>query len=291
LLKDASAEIRLLVVATLARCSARDGQLAVALAPVMGDPDPRVVRGAIDALRALGPKGIGILAAVIAKLDDRDPDVRFAALEFVESHGPSAARAIPEVTAMLDDTTPRVRVMSARMLGGLGKSAQSAFPRLTPLLAASQAEVREAATSAIASLELGADVLRPHIGKVLHDESPEVRRAASRAVQRLGPQGAQFIPDLILLAEKKENVRAAERLLRRFESGRPEVHSLPELVKLLGHEQERVRLLAIKFLALAGRDAAQAIPALEELRGDPSAEVRKQAEAATVRIKNTGSTR
>ncbi len=46
-----------------------------------------------------------------------------------------------------------------------------------------------------------------------------------------------------------------------------------------------MRLLAIKFIGLAGRNAQEAIPALERMREDPSAEVRKQAEAASEQIK------
>ena len=46
-----------------------------------------------------------------------------------------------------------------------------------------------------------------------------------------------------------------------------------------------MRLLAIKFLGLAGRNAREAIPALERIREDPSAEVRKQAKAACEQIK------
>ena len=107
-----------------------------------------------------------------------------------------------------------------------------------------------------------------------------------RAIQRFGPQGAIFLPDIILLAEKKENLRSVERMLRRFEARRPDVRSLPELVKQLDHKQDSVRLLAIKFLGLAGPSAKDAIPALERMREDPSAEVRKQAAAASEKIKS-----
>ena len=64
------------------------------------------------------------------------------------------------------------------------------------------------------------------------------------------------------------------------------MRSLPELVKQLDHKQDSVRLLAIKFLGLAGPSAKDAIPALERMREDPSAEVRKQAAAASEQIKN-----
>ena len=76
-------------------------------------------------------------------------------------------------------------------------------------------------------------------------------------------------------------------MLRRFERAGPDPRSLPELVKQLDHSQDAVRLLAIKFLGLAGERAKDAIPALERMRDDPSTEVRKQAEAASKQIKNS----
>ena len=118
--------------------------------------------------------------------------------------------------------------------------------------------------------------------------SPKSAAPLRRAIQRLGPQGALLVPDIILLAERKENVRSTERLLRRFERKGPDARSLPELVKLLEHKQPTVRLLTIKFLGLAGRGAGDAIPALERMRNDPDAEVRKQAQAACERIKKSG---
>jgi hypothetical protein len=111
-----------------------------------------------------------------------------------------------------------------------------------------------------------------------------VRRAAARAIQRLGPSGSLLLPDIILLAGNKDTARQTDRLLRQFERNGPDPRSIPELVALLENSQEPVRLLAIKFLALAGPKAEAALPALERLRDDPSAEVRKQAEAASDRI-------
>jgi hypothetical protein len=55
---------------------------------------------------------------------------------------------------------------------------------------------------------------------------------------------------------------------------------------MLDHKQDAVRLLAIKFLRLAGRNAKDALPSLERLADDPNAEVRKQAEAACKQIKD-----
>lgn len=287
MLQDRSAEIRIQVIDILAHSARRDERLLADLSPLLDDPDARVQRQAIDVIRSLGPGGRPALQRVIAKLDSTDPEVRLAAAEMVESHGQAAAEAIPALTRLLDNgMPPGLRAIAAQTLGQLGTTAQPAFDRLTPLLDAEQGEVREAAASAIGSLELDVIVVRPHLAKALRDDNPEVRRAGIRAIQKLGPDATIFVPDIIALAKDKENLKSVERMLRPFERKSPDTRSLPELVKLLEHEREPVRLLAIKFLALAGRNAKDAIPALERLREDPSAEVRKQAVAACEQIKH-----
>ncbi len=288
LLNDPVAENRIRAIEVLSRAAPRDDRLIAELTARADDRDAGVERRAIDTLRTLGPGGRRALGVIVKKLGSRDPGVRLAAVEFVESHGQAAVEAIPELTRSLDDPMPKVRMTAARALGGLGKPAQSAVARLTPLLDAEPAEVREAVTAALGSLELDAEVIRPHLARALRDQNAEVRRSASRAIIKLGPQGAVFIPDIILMAEKKENARSVDRLLRRFEQAGPDVRSLPELVAQLDHKQERVRLLAIKFLGIAGRNAREAIPALEKMRDDPSPEIRKQAQAACERIQRQG---
>ena len=109
-------------------------------------------------------------------------------------------------------------------------------------------------------------------------------------MQRFGPRGAVFIPDLILLAANKDGAASTERLLKRFERRGPDPRSVPELVAMLDHMQDDVRLLAIKFLRLAGRNAKDALPSLERLAEDPNAEIRKQAEAACKQIKDAPGT-
>jgi HEAT repeat protein len=286
MLRDESAELRIKAVDVLFQSAARDDRLLGDLTPLVGDADARVQKRAIDAIRSMGPLGRQLLPVIIGKLGSTTPEVRVAAALFIASHGPAAAEAVPALCGLLDDSSPTMRIVAAQTLGSLGKGAQPAFARLIPLLAAEQVDVREAATLTLGSLELDAEIIRPHLSKALRDDKLEVRRAAMRSIQRLGPQGVIFVPDLILMAEKTENRRSVERLLRRFERIGPDVRSLPELVKQLEHNQDRVRLLAIKFLALAGGSAKDAIPALERMREDPSAEVRKQAAAASEQIKN-----
>ncbi|APW61985.1 HEAT repeat domain-containing protein [Paludisphaera borealis] len=286
LLSSDSAETRRQAVDVLARTAPRDAQLADDLAGRLDDADPRVQRQVIDVLRSLGPLGRKSLAAMIGKLKSPDAEVRIAAAEFVGSHGPAAAEAVPALVAMLGDPEPKIQALAAQTLGRLGPAAKPALDPLSALLAAHDAPAREAAATAIGGMGLDPEAARPHLVKALRDESPDVRRAAGRAVQRFGPRGAIFIPDLILTAEKKENAASAERSLRRFERRGPDPRSIPELVAMLDHKQDAVRLLAIKFLRLAGRNAKDALPSLERLAEDPNAEIRKQAEAACKQIKD-----
>jgi HEAT repeat protein len=288
LLQDRSAEIRLQVIEILAHSAPRDERLLDDLTALLHDEDARVQGQTIDLLRSLGPPGRKALTLVIGRLNSTNLDVRRAAVEFLESHGQAAAEAVPALSVLLADPVPKIRMTAARTLGKLGKAAQPAFAELASLLGDEQVDVREVAAFTLGSLELDADVIRPHLARALKDEKIEVRRAAMKSIQRLGPQGVIFVPDIILLAAKKENQRSVDRLLRPFERSGPDVRSLPELVKQLEHEQVSVRLLAIKFLGLAGQSARGAIPALERICEDPSAEIREQAKAACVQINAAG---
>jgi HEAT repeat protein len=287
-LHDGSAEVRAEAVLILAQRAPRDDRLRGDLAGLVDDPDARVQKQALDSLRSLGPLGRDSIRVVIKKLASTDPQVRRAAVEFVGSHAQAAAMAVPALVPLLDDASPRMRALAAQTLGNLGKAAQPALVPLTSLLAAEQVEVREAAATALGGLELDATIVRAPLAKALSDEKSEVRRAAMRAIQRLGPQGTIFVPDIILLAERSDNLRSVERMLRRFERTGPDVRSVPEFIKQLDHKKDAVRLLAIKFLALAGHNAQPALPALDRLRDDPNPEVRKQAAAARDRINQKG---
>jgi HEAT repeat protein len=288
LLHDGSPEIRGRAIEVLFQSAPRDDRLLDDLTTLLDDPDTRVQRRAIDAIRALGPPGRKALAAVVGRLGSGDPDVRLAAVQMVDSHGPAAAEAIPALTNLLKDPIPKVRAIAAMTLGKFGKAAQPAFTALTTLIGDEDVAVREAAASTIGSLELDAETVRPFLARALRDEKAEVRRAASRAIPRLGPHGVILVPDIILMAARKENARSVDRLLRPFERSGPDARSVPELVKLLGNDQVAVRLLTIKFLGLAGRNAREALPALERIREDPNPEVRQQARAVCEQIKKDG---
>ncbi len=285
LLHDPAAANRLRVLAILARSAPRDDQLVADLIGAISDDSPAVQEAAIVTLRALGPLGRPALPRVVGVIGSPIASVRLAAVLFIESLGGAAAEAVPALADRLGDPDPQVRLTTAQTLGKLGKPAQPAYGRLAELFGDDQPSVREVAALAVGNLELDADTLRPDLSRALKDTQFDVRKAAIRSVGRLGPAGVVFLPDLIALATTKENAKLIERPLKVFERTGPAARSLPELVALLDADPVAVRLLAIKFLGLAGPAANGVLPQLDRLRDDPSAEVRAQAKTACALIR------
>ncbi len=130
-----------------------------------------------------------------------------------------------------------------------------------------QADVREAAVAAMGSLELDAEVIRPHLAKALRDDKAEVRRAATPGHPAARSPGGHPDPGHHPAGRSQgerpvgrataATVRAAMARTR----GRCRSWS-----SCSSTSSRRVRLLAIKFLGLAGRSAGDAIPALERMR-------------------------
>jgi HEAT repeat protein len=283
-LRDESAEIREQAIGILFAAAPKDGMLVDDFSSMLADDEPRVQRQAIDAIRSLGPLGRRTLPSVIEKIASSDPDVRLAAATMIGSHGRAAAEAVPALISLLGDPAPELRALGAQTLSQLGAAALPAFGNLTVLLNDEEVAVRVAAVGTVANLDLEPEEARPHLAKALQDEESDVRRAALRGIRRFGRRGAIFIPDLILLAANDRQSGFVGRALRRYERYGPDTRSVPELIERLEHEHQAVRLLAVKFLGLAGPAAADAIPDLERLSADPSEEVREQALAALGKI-------
>lgn len=288
LLNDTNAATRAQAVNVLFLCSARDDLLLNDLIGRLSDSDSSVQIAALDRLRALGPLSRKALPEVTARLESDDDDVRRSAAELIASHGQGAAEAVPSLVRLLDRPEPENWVLAIKTLARIGRPSQSAYGRLEPLMASEHDNVREAVFQAIGSMGLEADTVRPGLARGLSDKESNVRLAAMQSVQRLGPQGVLLLPDLIRVAADPKELRSVERALRRFERRGPDMRSMPELIALLGHDQEAVQLLAIRFLALAQPIPDEAIAAIERLLDHSSETVRKKAEEALQKIRKPG---
>ena len=219
-------------------------------------PTLQVQRQAIDAIRSLGPLGRKALPRRDREAGEQGPGGPHRRRRDDREPRPGRRRGRPGARLLARRPGRRSSRRSPPRRSGTWESRPSRRSAGWPRSWATEHRrgPRARRPSALGSLELDAEAIRPHLARALRDDNAEVRRAAPRAIQRLGPQGAIFVPDIILLAEGKENLRigpAAAPPVRA--DGARTSGSLPELVKQLEHDKEPVRLLAIKFLGLAGR--------------------------------------
>lgn len=264
----------------------RDNQLLDDFVAMLNDEDSRVEQHAINKIRYSGMLGRRALPLVIEKLRHSGAEVQLAAARMIGSHGRTAAAAVPAFIDLLKDPDPQLRGLSAQTLGQLEDAAQPAFSKLLPLLEDAHVEVRVAVANALGSLDLDPERVRPHFAKLLTDKESDVRRAALRNVRRFGRRGAIFVPDLISAAANPADRKTVQASLRRFRRSGPDPRSVPELIELLQHDEEAVRLLAVQFLGLTGEAAKEALPELAGLSEDPSEEVRKEVKTAIETISN-----
>ncbi|MEZ6062725.1 MAG: HEAT repeat domain-containing protein [Planctomycetaceae bacterium] len=283
-LRDESPLIREQAIGILFESAVRDASLMDDLSGMLDDDDPRVQRRAIDAIRSAGPLGRRALPAVVEKLRSADGSVRIAAAEMIGSHGRAAEEAVPALTSLLDSQDPQLRIVVTQTLSELGPAARPAFEKLTKLIDDKDVEVRAAVIRTIGNLDLEPAQVRSYLAAALHDSESDVRRQASRGIQRFGRRGNIFLPDIILLAADSEQSRFLNRALERYETYDVEPQTVTELRQQLDHEHDAVRLLAIRFLGIAGSVAEAAVPQLETLAHDDNEEIRMEVTTALAKI-------
>ncbi len=182
-------------------------------------------------------------------LSDREPQIReLAALALIES-GPEARYALPELIVALQDESPVVRRRAIRAIGVVGPVALD--DALAALVAATEDDEESVVLQAISTLgELGpsATAAVPALIAALWTGGARRRAVAGVALLRMGPA------------------------------------TVPSLVQSLSHPSPEVRGKVAHLLGRLGRDAAEAIPALQSLLSDPDETVRAESQEALAAI-------
>ena len=267
LLKDESAEIRVQAIEVLSQSAPRDARLLADLTAMLDDADARVQRQSIDTIRILGPLGRQSLPVVIGKLNSPSPEVRLAAVGVDRESRPGCDRGhtrAHRVAGRSDAEDPDDRRANP------GKDGKGGTTRVRPV---------DFAPGSRASRGPGSrhdDAGQPGTRRRRPSGPTWPGRSGTRTPRSVArPRGRSS--DSAPTARSSSPTSSCWPRRRRI-SGRPsdccdgsrrrgpDVRSLPELVKQLGHKQDSVRLLAIKFLGLAGRNAKEALPALERMR-------------------------
>lgn len=252
-LKDSAPVVRVAALQFIPQLGAASQPLSAAVVGALRDQAPMVRRAALD---AVGPRESGAVPVLVEDL--ADASLQPAVIEALGKIGAAAEMAVPRLLELLPQASKETRVRIFATLANTGS--QSALPQFAEAMKDTDAEIRASAIAAYAKVERDpAAVLAASLG-LLTDASPEVRRAAAGGLARLGPQGRDAAPQLLTLLDRNEDRAFALETLRQIE-----VRSVPQLLPLLNHRDEAVRVFACERLARLGPEAREAAPALQQL--------------------------
>ncbi len=170
-----------------------------ALLAACDEPDPELVRAAVEALGRIGDQRA--LPLLIGKLDAPQADIKLAAVDALGRFEQLAA-AVDGLSRLLDDSDSFLRRRAAQALGTIGGS--HAVKHLPQLLADTDRDVCRAALAAITS-EVEDLELSDRIIELTFAFSGELRTEAAAALRRLcGFRGASGILDVLHDREREE---------------------------------------------------------------------------------------
>jgi HEAT repeat protein len=253
------------------------------------DKSEKVRKACAQALARCGEDAAPAVANLAEALRDKDADVRMAAAEALGRVGQRAAPAVERLSEALKDDNRFTRSFAAFALGRIGAQAKPVVPKLAEaLLTDKQPEVRRTVAEALGKIGADAKDGVAALAQVLGDENvnDDVRRAAAVALGQIGVEAREALPTLRNACQRTKErdkfVRShAIHALGKF--GKEEVATLVECLK---DDVAEVRLAAIAELNRLGKEAKDAIPALEETKTkDNSGVVREAAADALTRIK------
>lgn len=213
-------EVRYFAVRAVARLGAvHPRRTAQLLAPCLGDPVAANRAAVAVALRCCGAPGRAAVCAALGTVAAA-PDTWRGAMEAVRSLGPAAAPAVDALVGYLRDGDAAQRHHAALALAAIG--APSAAPLVDLLGGTVCAELRDRAAAVLA--QLGEVAAPPLLRGLVASADPIATGALLECVARLG---ARAVPDLFDFlasgappADKCVCLRAAARLARGDAAGR-----------------------------------------------------------------------
>ena len=221
-------------------------------------PEPHVRSGA--AKWEAQPFARASVDACIAGLSDSDMQVRRAAAASLADRGEEALPAAERLKALLRD--PDVRLVAARALRAIGPQAKGAADAIAVLFDDDDAYVRMIGALSLGGLgEQSVAALR----KALRDRDPLVIKIAGHALGDLGSAAAPAVPDLIpMIGHENEAVRrSAFKAVEGIGTGAaPTAEALVREFERQGSHNHYIAWA----LAAIGPGAKAAVPALEKAR-------------------------
>ena len=226
-----------------------------------------------------GPETAALLLSLMA---DRDVGVRERAAAALSRHGilPSM---LPGLRKLLRDERWEVRCLSLAMLERAGEHARPALRLIAERMEDARAEVARAAASAFRAVGYAPFCL-PDIERLLAHRKQDKRLMALNVLQCAGAAAVDALPLVTrCLGDKDWVVRGAA--CETFIAIGFHDSCLPEVRRLIQHQDREFRLAVIRALGACGMTAAAASGFLSARQSDNDAEVGRAAQRALQAVK------
>jgi HEAT repeat protein len=226
------------------------------LLDLLADEDAVGRVAAVQALGQLGAQAAPAVGPLAARLDDLA--LQSPIIETLGKIGPAAAPAVPSLVALAKSTDQRATVLPA--LTKIGPGSSTALPLIYACLNDQAGDVRAAAVTALAAVESDQTKALATLIPLAGDASARMRRAVSAALVQYGAAARPAVPALVRMLPSENERGDALRALQAIG-----VDSVPELKKMLGIKDQKVRAFACESLGALGPAAREAAPQLHAL--------------------------
>lgn len=236
--------------------AAADGDVA-SLVKQLSATDAKARQKAADDLGHLGPASKAAVPALVKALSDKSTDLQWRAARALGAIGPAAKPAVPQLLKLCDHDDATVRGQAAHALGTIGDQSEEVVQKLGHLALDPEATVRRATFKAIRALKLPREVTIPLMVEVMRSAEPAAAVAALHTIAEAGEKAIPFLSDC---CDDKDAAYWA--CLALAQMGPAAKEAVPNVMKVLEHEDPEVRLQALVTLGEIGPESKPAVEAI-----------------------------
>jgi len=208
---------------------------------------------------------------------DRDSTLRARAARILAKCGAPAA-ALPALRKLLRDERAEVRLQALSALAGAGEASAPAAKLILERVEDADADVARAAAAGFAAVGAVAGNVA-EVARILHNRRQDRRLLILSTLRGMGAEAAAALP-LVTAAMGDADWLVRDAACEAFLAIGFHESCLPEVRRLIGHQDRNYRLAVIKALGACGMNAAAAKDFLQKRVEDADAEVGRAAREA-----------
>jgi len=225
-----------------------------------------------------GPEASNLAVVLMA---DRDVSLRERSSKVIAKYG-IPTMALPALRKLLRDERVDVRLLALSALEKAGSNAKAATRLVIERMEDADSEVARRAGAALVAMGNVTDCL-PDVSRILHNRRQDRRLLMLSVLSRMKHDALAALP-LVTAAMGDSDWLVRDAAAECFVSIGFDESCIPEIRRLIRHQDRNYRLIAIKALGACGMSAKAAAEFLAQRQTDSDAEVGRAARTALVAI-------